>query len=417
MSFRAACFLAVASVIVMLSQCTKLPEESDLGRAESPQVKGDATVQGQETPTSEQGETRDDEAGVLRYLLPSYDGGSFPKSEAAKWGLAAPIEDGYSNPNAIAYDAAYMDEYANWALNAKTICGVGSYEIVTDDGVRKLDSGLGYRYLGFRFRAEDLLQFLQRRVDGPSHEQSFKIQHPEALKAMAQRTDLTQRRLAWSPWERDISTALRLLVEIEHKPVYPLAKALLHDPSNSIRREALISLGQLASVIPSAVEDIVPFIDDEELSSTAAAALALAGSVGVPEIIKTFDHEDSRIHNQAVFSLARMEDEGASIGLHAALNHRSAEIRNWALSVMHSRVSGGDPACTDRIIDDVANRLIDGNDEIRWRAVLVLSNLGSSAARAQPALFRAANEDASYDVRKIAEETLRTIKGDNAPAR
>jgi HEAT repeat protein len=302
-----------------------------------------------------------------------------------------------------------MDAYANWALNSPIKCGAARYEIVVDLVIYRFDSGLDGRDLGYRFRADDLLQFLQRRIDGPNREQSFEIRYPDAVQARAEQTELQERRLAWSPWDRDLATAMDLLVGIEHKPVYPLLRALLKDPSDNLRRQVIISLGRLAPLIPSAVDDFVPFIDDKDLSTTAAAALALAGSNGISAIVKTMDHENYNVRNQAVHSLARMEPKDAVAGLRAALLHKDAEIREWAFAVLIDRQGRRADSFDEELLDAIIRCLADDDEQLRLQATVAIRNFGMAAKRSRPALIAAKEKHPS--MQDAVDSALFAVEG------
>src|SRR5258707_8290287 len=94
-----------------------------------------------------------DQETTLRYLLPVQDL-SDKKTSAARWGLAAPIADDFSNPNAIVYDQTYIDTYISWAEDSAIVCGEATYWIETSDEVIEVNWGLDQSYLGQRFRAD-----------------------------------------------------------------------------------------------------------------------------------------------------------------------------------------------------------------------------------------------------------------------
>src|SRR5262245_25536927 len=100
---------------------------------------------------------------TVRFLLPVQE--KQPGS-VEKWGLAAPVVDGFSDPNLIVYDDDYVERYLPRMIHSPPQCGAATYSISTPDGIIKFTGGLDTVYLGRDFRADDLVRFLKTRTEG-----------------------------------------------------------------------------------------------------------------------------------------------------------------------------------------------------------------------------------------------------------
>jgi HEAT repeat protein len=348
-------------------------------------------------------------AVTLRYLLPVQDPAE-KKSSAVQWGVAAPVVDGFSDPNLIVYDQAYMERYVHWAVDTPIACGEAMYLITAAEGVLQVSGGLDESYLGQRFRADDLLRFLRTRTEGKTVERTFRVEYPEAVRVVQEHPQsLAARRLRHSPWERDTLSVVRLLSLARYKQAHPLFQALLKDPSLEVRTAVVLALGRIAAVVPEAIKDLTRLLPDLGLGSAAADGLTMAGGVAVPALIEAMNHQDAIVNNRAVFALARLHPFGDAVpGLLAALEHRNHTIRKWALSVVIDLQGRGVTITSHELIDTLGLRLADGDDEIRLQAAIALVNLKEGAARARPALLKAA-EDPNSMVGQYAREALKAI--------
>jgi HEAT repeat protein len=178
------------------------------------------------------------------------------------------------------------------------------------------------------------------------------------------------------------------------------------------------ALGGIAPVVSEAVKDLARLLPDKELGAAAADGLTVAGRVAVAALVEAMHHKEWVVRNRAVFALARMSSfEDALPGLLAGLDHRDREVRQWALSVVLDMQGRGVPVAKDALVDALARRLADGDEEARESAAKALLNLPSAAARAKPALLKAVAEDRSDRVRHYAEQALKAIDRARAPER
>jgi len=346
---------------------------------------------------------------TLRYWLPAQDL-SAKKSSVERWGLAAPIIGEFSDPNALVYDQAYIDAYVNWAIDTPISCGPATYWIATPQKVLEVNSGLDEAELGRRFRADDLLAFLKRRIDGKAIERTFKINRADAAKMLREQPEsLVARRLGQSPWDGHTATVVSLLGLAQYKPAYPLLKSLVKDRSPGVRYAAVIGLGRLSAVVPEAVPALARLLPDKELGGDAATALTFAGAAAVPVFIEAMNHPDDIVRNRAVYGLRGLDLEVGLPGLLAALEHKDTTIRKQGLSVVIDLQGRSVPVGKDALVAALGRRLLDGDDETRRSAAIALVNLKGAAARARPALLKAAAGDPDDTIRRCAQQALDAI--------
>src|SRR5262245_27384592 len=218
----------------------------------------------------------------VRYRLPDQEALK-GESSAARWGLAAPVEAGLSDPNRIVYDQHYIEQYVEWAAITPIACGPGSYVIVTPQGERTVHSGSDEAYLGNRFSADHLVAFLKTRMAGKSVERTFRVDNAEAAMVLRDYPDShAAKRLFESPWDRDARMIIGLLGLVPYEPAYPMLVTLAKDPNAGIQYEAIMALGRLAGAVPAAVDELEKLLGDKSASKPAAGAVAMAGSPGLP---------------------------------------------------------------------------------------------------------------------------------------
>lgn len=337
-----------------------------------------------------------DLATPLTYRLPAKSAG---ESTAETWGLAAPKDDeGYSDPNRIVYDDAYVDAYVDWAVNSPIACGAATYRVSTPDGVKNVSSGLDESYLGGQFRAERLMAFLKQRLEGEAVERTFRVTNAELARVLRENPDSTSaRRLKLSPWDRDTCSVISLLGLVRYKPALPQFKALLEDPNAGVRYTAFVAIGRLAAEMPDAVDHLVGLLGDEHRGGDAASALALADAAAVPALMTAIDSDEPTVRHRAVGVLGGIPIEAAEPALLAALDHRDEELRHVAVAVVLDMQTRGVAIDSDKLIDAVARRLADdANDDTRRTAAIVLLNAGPRAARVRDVLEKAAADRSSY---------------------
>lgn len=212
--------LAVA-IALILPQCSRKNEGSE------------SVTNAQSTPSK---------PVSIRYLLPVSNAQRSIPFNRERW-RCSPTDGEFSNPNGIVYDQSYIDEYADLMVNHQSAiyCGVGEVEIVTNAGVVRVQVEASDLRIGTKLRVEDLMQFLQQRIKGSTHQREFTISHPDALKTLTKRPGLIIN-LDISPWERDLGAVMLLLSGARYEPSIPLLRALRNDSSDVIRRCASLAL-------------------------------------------------------------------------------------------------------------------------------------------------------------------------------
>jgi HEAT repeat protein len=359
-----------------------------------------------------------DNSVTLRYRVPMSERAD--KSSAEKWGLAAPVVDGCSDPNRIVYDEAYVEKYVHWAITADHVDGIANYEIVLPEGEKTtFHGGLDESYLGHRFRAEDLMRFLKARVQDVGEERDFTVKNEELVRIARRFPErVPGRRLGWSPWERDLYYAISLISQARYAPAYPTIKSLAKDRSPTIRGAAMAAMGRMAKVAPQAPEDLAEFLDHpEDLPrkeiSRVLDALTAADGLAIPVLIEAMDHENEFLRNQAVHKLPWMTYADAAPAVVAALTHKRPEVRQWGTSALHDIQTRGkdiekDPSIKE-VVAALAGLLTDDSRDTRRRAALNLLILGPAAAPAKSALENAVREDPSSSVRDFAQRALQAL--------
>lgn len=347
----------------------------------------------------------------LRYVLPEQNVAA--ASTAAKWSLAAPVAGELADPNRIVYDQAYMEKYVEWAATAPIACGPATYVIVTPEGERSFVSGLDGAYLGVRFKAEDLLAFLDTRTAGKRIERTFRVDNPEAVKVLRDHPDaMSAKRLRESPWDRDTRTVIELLGLIQYQPACPPLVELTKDVNADIRYAAIIALGRLGGGVPAATEELEKLLDDEATRSTAADALAMSGEAALPAILRALDHHDMTARNHVVHSLGRHADPPlAAPALRKAMAHSDPEMREWGAAVVADLVSRGGPEAGKPYVAELAALLNeDPSNNTRRSAALALLNMKEFAAPAEESLRHAAEKERDYLAQKFAKEALEGLR-------
>jgi HEAT repeat protein len=359
-----------------------------------------------------------DDSVTLRYRVPMSNRAD--ESSAERWGLAAPVVDGCSDPNRIVYDEAYVEKYVQWAISADHVDGMANYEIVLPEGGKTtFYGGMDELYLGRRFRAEDLMGFLKTRLQDVGEERDFTVKNKELVRIARKFPErVPGGRLRWSPWERDLYYAISLVSQARYAPAYPTMKALAKDRSPTIRGAAMAAMGRMAKVAPQAPEDLAEFLDHpEDLSrqeiSRVLDALTAADGLAIPVLIEAMDHENEFLRNQAVHKLPWMTYADAAPAVVAALTHERAEVRGWGTSALHDIQSRGkeirkDPSIRE-VVAALADLLADDSRDTRRSAALNLLILGPAAAPAKSALEKAAREDPSSSVRDFARRALQAL--------
>ena len=346
---------------------------------------------------------------VVRYVLPA--------SQIERTSPATPAADGVSDPTKIVYDQARIEAHVRWILSGLCTDGVAEYTVLTPEGPRKFNTGLDEVHLGRVFRAEDLVSFLERRLDGEVVEKEFHISDPEIVTLYRKRTERHPEeiaaRLSCSPWERDTAAAIRLLSRAKYAPARTLFNRLTKDRSEYIRNVAVLALGRIAAADPKVVDDLKHMLDDAALRGQAVSALGMAGKAAVPVMIQALDHPDEAVRNAIAFQVPWMEVDAGKPVLLVALQHADPAVRLWAVSVLID-MQGRRMDVSDRAIVDALILLLKDEDATtRRKTAIALLNFGPAAVSALPAL-RVAVKDPDSTVRRYAAKAIKAIEGNPA---
>lgn len=277
-----------------------------------------------------------DDRFELKYDLPIQ---TELKNSSDEWGMSAPVFDEISNPNLIRYDEAYMKLYVDFALNNEISCGSASYFIITDDESIEIRTGLDESYLGMRFKAEDLIKFLEVRVAENHEPKTF----PFEIEGSTDQLPNAVRTLSLSPWERDLYHVISLLAKSKYGPGYDVIKQLTKDSNETLRYGAIQGLAEYVDAHEPAASDLGDLLNEEHLARPAMEALRRGGPNAIPIIVSAIEGSNPKVANQAVFSLPWIADsvsvaESAWI---AALDHEEPEIRSWGMAALQDLCSRG----------------------------------------------------------------------------
>jgi len=114
--------------------------------------------------------------------------------------------------------------------------------------------------------------------------------------------------------DTDPGTRLRAATSLAElgEPAVPPLIALLKDPREDARFQAVRTLGRLGPAASPAVPDLVALLKDDELTfpSSTAEALAAIGREAVPALRAALDDDDDGLRYWAVCALGRMADRG-----------------------------------------------------------------------------------------------------------
>jgi hypothetical protein len=211
----------------------------------------------------------EDDIVELTYLLPE-QGSSAGESTADPIGFAAPVVDGFSDPNRIVYDEAYMRRFVAWAADTPIVCGPSTFRMETSPSEIKCFGSRRECPLGERFRIDDLATFVQSRISGKRVVRKFRIVNAAAAKLLREQPSAhIAERLRESPWDRDVQTASILLALVPHEPVHQQYPAFLEEESPTLRSTAVAGFTRLAPTMPAAMDDLEKLLDDEQPSCAA----------------------------------------------------------------------------------------------------------------------------------------------------
>jgi HEAT repeat protein len=325
-------------------------------------------------------------------------------SSAVKFGLAAPVVDGFSDPNLIVYDDAYLREYFKQRSRVNGF-GMANYDFRLPGGDIRVAGDLHRTYLGRRFRADDLKLFLTTRVDLPQSGKQV-VLDTVAFPEIAEIS-----RIPESPWDRDTQTVVYLLSLARYKPAYPLFTRLLKDPSSPVRRSAVRAIGQMASEVPEAVDDLRTLLSDNELRGSAGMALSMVGKAAIPVLVKAAEDPDAAVRGSAIFALGRTSSRDEAVpAILDLLGHRNSEIRRFTLAMLVEVHIGRSPEAGKPFARAFARLLGDEHVSTRRSAAVALLQMEQFASEVEADLRKAAAEDQSEDVRELARQSLQVIQ-------
>ncbi len=276
----------------------------------------------------------------------------------------------------IVYDDTRILNHVAALLSGDTICGCAKYSVVTPNGIVEFTGSLDKLYLGSKFDAEDLLAFLKLRLDGKTVEREFRIKNPKLAEAYRERIKKGKRftaRLSYSPWDKDVASAMSLLSQAQHSSARETFVRLTEDSTAHIRYTAVHGLGQLAPKDPRAVNDLVQLLSNKELRRLAAEAMGQAGKVAVPALIKALDHPDEVTRNHVIFGIARADNTVSIPVLNVGLRSKDSSMRLWATNVIVDMLGRGVRIENKDIMARLTDLLSDQDSDTRRCAKIALT--------------------------------------------
>jgi HEAT repeat protein len=386
MKFASSCAVFIALAIVLLSAYLQFAQDTEPKRATVVEV----------------------QFVELRYTLPEQEDAA-GKSTAARWGVGAPVENEISHPTKIIYDQAYIEKYVDWMMQEHG-CGSAEYWIVTPHGERTVQGGLDEVYLGRRFAADDLVEFLKSRVEGKRAERTFRGTNEKAVKVLRGQTG-SAKRLEDSPWDNDTRSVITLLGLAEYGPARPYLAALAKEENSATRYVAAIALGRVARADAKAVDDLETLLGNEATRSEAATGLVAAGKSALPVLLRALDHRDKVVRNQVVHAMAGADDAVSIPVLRQGMAHADSELRERSVTTVVDWIQRRGPESGKPFVNDLATLLCDDtNVNTRRGAALALENMKSFAAPAKAALARAAEKEGNSKVGEFAKMALEEIE-------
>lgn len=204
--------------------------------------------------------------------------------------LAAPIVDGFSDPNAIVYNQFHYRCFVQYWSQAPIQCGAAQYEMRVSGKIVPFFGGLDEIYLGRRFDAEQCLRFLDARL---AHDKRFTLFGVNARQ----------------PWERDIGSVLTLLAGAGIKDVIPRATKFLKDESSSIAMHSAWALMAFKSGAVEATPALIEVLasENQNVIGPAAQALEAIGADAVPQLLKALEHPKPLVYTFAAQILRKIK--------------------------------------------------------------------------------------------------------------
>ncbi|HSL77664.1 MAG TPA: HEAT repeat domain-containing protein [Candidatus Limnocylindrales bacterium] len=190
--------------------------------------------------------------------------------------------------------------------------------------------------------------------------------------------------------DEDVRTAATCILGLfrAHERVSDLGKALLTDPSESVRRHAVWALGRLSD--QAGVPFLLDSIKDEftNLEAVCEALGAIGSTDAVPVLLQLLDHEATTVRRSAARALGTLGDAQAVDRLLHQLDDADHDASLAALRALGA-FEVGDPSRLVQLLE---------NDDADTRAAAAAGLRSTRGDEVEAALARAARQDASPDV-------------------
>ena len=188
----------------------------------------------------------------------------------------------------------------------------------------------------------------------------------------------------------------------------PILRRTLQDAAATParRKAALKGAAILGARAAEAIPDVAQILQEPDYAPEAALALSFMGSAAVPPLRDAIQADDPIVRREAVRAMGKLR-ERASIDpqlvipiLLNAVDDPDASVRNVAVTYL-----GIVRDSPDKEVAGLIRALADENSDVRQAAAVALSEYGTLAEPAIPALRKAAN-DPDEEVKREAGRTL-----------
>ena len=282
----------------------------------------------------------------------------------------------------------------------------------------------------------DLLKLLEDSSEDCRYHAAIALRQlrSEAVPAVKPLTKLLTSR------EADVRQAATRALAAIGEPALPALLETLREPEASFREGALIGLTEMGSSAARAVKPIIAALQDKEIAVARQAALAL-GALGQAEavepLLQALQARDSLLRRYAITSLGQLGPtaKAAIPNLAEVLRGPQADLRDSAALALLRIGKESQPALRKLLADkeprvrilallvlgrlggseavtDMAARLKDDNDEVRFFAARSLRELGTAARSAQEALQEALEAAKEPELQRELREALAAIRAD-----
>lgn len=246
---------------------------------------------------------------------------------------------------------------------------------------------------------------------------------PEARTALPALLQLLKDEQAWYKARQ---AAARMAAEIspEAPEVLTGLTAALRAENSLVRKAAVDALGQLGPKAKDAVPDLRRAYRYRHLQSHVIYALGRIGPAAITTLIELFEVEEAdKQKSQVAYALAgNAEQAKAAVPLLLkALKGEDMELRLEAARALWriEKHSNAVPTLVEIMEEtDSGNRAVHGWGSYRYRAVVLLEEIGPDAKSALPALRRALkdkDESVQYAAARAIEKIDAKLKEENPP--